>query len=113
MKKFVNSRNFMLSLWSERFYIMTKAELVAQVAKSTGVDRSVVLEVVNSMSETVKDAMARKEAVYLRGFGSFVIKTRAEKAARHIKKNVTMTVEKHDIAVFKPSREFAEKVWKC
>jgi DNA-binding protein HU-beta len=96
---------------------MTKAELVNHVAKSTGVDRAVVLEVVEAMTGTIKEAMGKKENVYLRGFGSFIVKTRAAKTARNITKNTTITVPAHDVAAFKPARELAnavrEKAPKC
>ena len=89
---------------------MTKAELVNHVAKSTGVDKAVVLEVIEATTETIKATMGRKENIYLRGFGSFVVKTRAEKTARNITKNTTITVPAHDVAAFKPARELAAAV---
>lgn len=89
---------------------MTKAELVSEVSKTTGVERTIVLDVVEAMTETIKGTMARKENVYLRGFGSFIIKTRAKKVARNISKNTTITVPEHDIAAFKPARELSDSV---
>jgi DNA-binding protein HU-beta len=89
---------------------MTKAELVNEIAKSTGVEKAEVMQIVESFMEHIKDAMAEKNNVYLRGFGSFIIKTRAKKVARNISKNTTITIPAHDIAAFKPAREFAAKV---
>ncbi len=89
---------------------MTKAELIAEVAKSTGVEKVVVLEVVEALTAKIKESMGKKENVYLRGFGSFVVKTRARKVARNILKNTTITIPEHDIAAFKPARELAEMV---
>ncbi len=89
---------------------MTKAELVSEVAKSTGIDKAVVLKVVEEFTDKIKQSMGNKENVYLRGFGSFVVKTRAQKVARNIPKNITITVPAHDIATFKPARELSDMV---
>lgn len=89
---------------------MTKAELVNEIAKSTGVEKAEVLRVVESFMDHIKDAMAEKNNVYLRGFGSFIIKTRASKVARNISRNTTITIPAHDIAAFKPAKEFASMV---
>ncbi|MDB9246393.1 HU family DNA-binding protein [Odoribacter splanchnicus] len=48
--------------------------------------------------------------VYLRGFGSFVVKKRAEKTARNISKNVTIKIPEHFIPSFKPSKSFVNDV---
>ena len=85
---------------------MTKAEIVAEIAKQTGVEKTVVMNVVEAFMESVKDSMIAGNEVFLRGFGSFIIKHRAEKAARNITKNTTMTIPAHDIPAFKPAKVF-------
>ena len=85
---------------------MTKAEIVNEVAKSTGLEKTTVQTVVEAFMETVKASLVREEPVYLRGFGSFIIKHRAEKAARNITKNTTMTIPAHNIPAFKPAKVF-------
>ena len=89
---------------------MTKAEVVSDIAKSTGVDKETTLAVVEAFMESVKDSLVRGENVYLRGFGSFIIKERAEKTARNISKKTTIIIPKRRIPAFKPSKLFASKV---
>ena len=91
---------------------MTKAEIVNQVAQATGIEKIAVQNVVEAFMETVKDLLIRKEPVYLRGFGSFIIKHRAKKAARNITKQTTMTIPAHDIPAFKPAKVFVAAVKK-
>lgn len=87
---------------------MTKADIVNEISRSTGIDRASVLAVVENFMETVKDSLAHGDNVYLRGFGSFIIKTRAEKIARNITKNESVVVPEHKIPAFKPSNAFRE-----
>lgn len=89
---------------------MTKAEIVSEIASKTGIDKREVLMVVESLMDTIKTTMTNGEEVFLRGFGSFIIKRRAEKTARNISKNATMIVPAHNIPAFKPAKEFQEKV---
>ena len=89
---------------------MTKAEIVSEIASKTGIDKREVLMVVESLMDTIKITMTNGEEVFLRGFGSFIIKRRAEKTARNISKNTTMIVPAHNIPAFKPAKEFQEKV---
>lgn len=89
---------------------MTKAEIVSEIAYKTGIDKREVLMVVESLMDTIKTTMTNGEEVFLRGFGSFIIKRRAEKTARNISKNTTMIVPAHNIPAFKPAKEFQEKV---
>ena len=91
---------------------MTKAEIVNAVAKETGVEKSKVQPVVEELIKCIKGSIANREPVYLRGFGSFIIKHRAEKAARNITKNTTMTIPAHDIPAFKPAKEFVASLKK-
>ena len=91
---------------------MTKAELVTEIAKTTGIERAAVLEVVEQFMTVVKDHLAHGENVYLRGFGSFIVKPRAEKAARNISKNTTIIIPEHKIPAFKPARTFKDDVAK-
>ena len=89
---------------------MTKADIVKDIAASTGIERQVVLSVVEGMMENIKSSMINGEEVFLRGFGSFIIKHRAEKTARNISKNTTMVIPAHNIPAFKPAKSFMEKV---
>ena len=89
---------------------MTKAEIVSEIAAKTGLEKQVVLAVVESMMDTIKTSMINGNEVFLRGFGSFIIKRRAEKTARNISKNTTIIIPAHNIPAFKPAKEFMEKV---
>ena len=89
---------------------MTKADIVNEIAKNTGVDKASVLATVESFMEVVKDSLANKENVYLRGFGSFIVKKRAEKTARNISKNTTIIIPAHNIPAFKPAKTFVAQV---
>ena len=92
---------------------MTKAEIVNEVAKATGIEKITVQTVVEAFMESVKDSLTKGNPVYLRGFGSFIIKHRAEKAARNIKqKTTTLTIPAHDIPAFKPAKVFMNAVKK-
>ena len=85
---------------------MTKAEIVNEISLKTGTDRKEVLQIVEGFMESVRTSLTNGENLYLRGFGSFVVKHRAEKVARNITKNTTMIVPAHDIPAFKPSKDF-------
>ena len=89
---------------------MTKADIVNEIAKSTGIDKATVLTTVEAFMESVKDSLSKNENVYLRGFGSFVIKKRAEKTARNISKNTTIIIPAHYIPSFKPANTFVSVV---
>lgn len=91
---------------------MTKAEIVNEVAKATGIEKVTVQTVVEGFMESVKGSLAKNEPVYLRGFGSFIIKHRAQKAARNITKKTTMTIPAHDIPAFKPAKVFLATIKK-
>ena len=91
---------------------MTKADIVNEIARTTGTDRAAVLSVVEQFMTVVKDSLAHGENVYLRGFGSFIIKTRAEKTARNISKNTSLIIPAHNIPAFKPANSFKEEVAK-
>ncbi|MEA4937375.1 MAG: HU family DNA-binding protein [Paludibacter sp.] len=89
---------------------MTKADIVNEIAKNTGIDKASVLATVEAFMETIKDSLSKNENVYLRGFGSFVIKQRAEKTARNISKNTTIIIPAHNIPSFKPAKTFVSVV---
>lgn len=89
---------------------MTKAELVNEIAKRTGIGKDEILKTVETMMDVVKNSLADGENVYLRGFGSFIVKHRAKKVARNISKGISIEVPAHNIPAFKPSKEFAAKV---
>jgi DNA-binding protein HU-beta len=89
---------------------MTKAEIVADIATKTGIEKVAVQAVVESLMETIKETMVNGENVYLRGFGSFIIKERAEKTGRNISKNTTIIIPAHNIPAFKPAKTFVNQV---
>ncbi|MCL2074298.1 MAG: integration host factor subunit beta [Marinilabiliaceae bacterium] len=89
---------------------MTKADIVSQISKSTGIEKVTTQKVVEAFMEVVKGNLVKGENVYLRGFGSYIIKKRAEKTARNISKNTTLIVPEHCIPAFKPSKSFVVKV---
>ena len=89
---------------------MTKADIVNEISKSTGIEKTVVLETIEKFMETVKDSLSKGENVYLRGFGSFIVKQRAQKTARNISKETTIIIPAHNIPAFKPSKSFASEV---
>lgn len=91
---------------------MTKADIVSEIAKTTDIDKAAVLSVVEQFMTVVKDSLAHGENVYLRGFGSFIVKQRAEKTARNISKNTTIIIPAHNIPAFKPANTFKEEVAK-
>ena len=90
---------------------MTKADVINQITEATGLQRRDVAAVVESFMETIKDSLLnQKENVYLRGFGSFIIKHRAEKTARNITKNPTSAIAAHDLPCFKPAKAFVDQM---
>ena len=89
---------------------MTKAEIVKEVSKSTGSEATTVMAVVEGFMETVKGSLAKENNVYLRGFGTFEVKTRAQKTARNITKNTTVIIPEHKVPTFKPCAEFKSQV---
>ena len=89
---------------------MTKADIVSRIIEQTGVEKATALAVVESFMEQVKNALTDGESVYLRGFGTFLIKQRAAKTARNISTNTTIIVPSHSMPAFKPSTEFASKI---
>ena len=91
---------------------MTKADIVNEIAKTTGIDKVAVLETVEKFMDVVKDSLANGENVYLRGFGSFILKKRAPKTARNITKNTTIIIPEHYIPAFKPAKSFGNMVRK-
>jgi DNA-binding protein HU-beta len=89
---------------------MTKADLVSEITDKTGVEKIAVQAIVESLMTTIIDAMESGENVYLRGFGSFVIKKRAEKTGRDISKNTTLIIPEHFVPTFKPAKTFVNDV---
>ena len=89
---------------------MTKAEIVNEVAEATGIEKVTVQTVVEATMESIKASLIKDNNVYLRGFGSFINKERAQKAARNITRQTTMTIPAHCIPAFKPSKSFAAAV---
>jgi len=91
---------------------MTKAEIVSEIVKNTGIDKKTVLATVEAFMDTVKESLANEENVYLRGFGSFIVKKRRRKTARDISKNTAIIIPEHNIPAFKPAKTFTNAVQK-
>ena len=89
---------------------MTKADIVTEISNKTGIDRNDVLAIVGGFMGTVKNAMENGENVYLRGFGSFIVKKRAEKLGRNILAKTSVVIPAHYIPAFKPAKEFMDDV---
>ena len=89
---------------------MTKFEIVKEVSKSTGIEASMVQAVVEGLMTAVKGSLAKDNNVYLRGFGTFEVKTRAAKTARNITKNTTVVIPEHKVPTFKPCPDFKRQV---
>ncbi len=89
---------------------MTKADIVNEISKGTGIEKITVQKTVEAFMEAVKDSLSKDKNVYLRGFGSFIVKKRAKKTARNISKNTTIIIPEHFIPAFKPSKTFVNKV---
>ncbi len=89
---------------------MRKADLVNTIAEKTGVPKVDVLVSLEEFFKEVKESLSSGENVYIRGFGSFVIKKRAKKIGRHIKKNVAIEIPEHYIPSFKPAKVFVDQV---
>lgn len=87
---------------------MTKADIVNEISKNTGIDKQNVLITVEAFMDVVKNSLAKEENVYLRGFGSFIVKKRAQKTARNISKNTTLIIPEHNIPAFKPAKTFSD-----
>ena len=89
---------------------MRKADLVNLISEKTGVPKVDVLVSLETFFTEVKDTLTDGENVYIRGFGSFIIKKRAKKIGRHIKKNVALEIPEHYIPAFKPAKIFMDQV---
>ena len=89
---------------------MTKADLVNEIARNTGIDKASVLATIESFMEVVRETLADNENVYLRGFGSFIVRRRAQKTARNISKNTAIIIPAHNIPAFKPAKAFVNLV---
>lgn len=89
---------------------MTKVEIVNEIAHKTGIEKIAIMTVVEELMIAIKDSLTEGENVYLRGFGSFIVKKRAEKTGRNISKNTTVIIPAHNIPAFKPSKAFMSDV---
>ncbi len=89
---------------------MTKADIVNKISEETGVEKVAVLATVEAFMNSVKNSLSDGNNVYLRGFGSFIVKERAEKTGRNISKNESIIIPAHNIPAFKPAKTFVEDV---
>jgi DNA-binding protein HU-beta len=89
---------------------MTKADIVAGIAEETGLEKTEALRAVEAFMNAIKVSMANGQNVYLRGFGSFIVKERAQKTGRNISQNTTIIIPAHNVPSFKPSKTFVEEV---
>ncbi|MCF8409561.1 MAG: integration host factor subunit beta [Crocinitomicaceae bacterium] len=89
---------------------MTKADVVTEIVQETGLEKNEALKAVEAFMTSIKNSLANGQNVYLRGFGSFIVKERAEKTGRNISKNTTIIIPAHNIPSFKPAKTFVEEV---
>lgn len=89
---------------------MTKADIINEISEKTGIEKIQVQTVVESTMKSIKDSLTSGKNVYLRGFGSFIVKKRAEKTGRNISKNTAIIIPAHYIPAFKPAKIFVDKV---
>lgn len=91
---------------------MTKADIVNEISEKTGIEKMVVQATVEAFMKTIRNSMVEGKNVYLRGFGTFVVKRRAEKVGRNISKNTTVVIPAHYIPAFKAAKTFSDRVKK-
>ncbi|MCH2233159.1 MAG: integration host factor subunit beta [Crocinitomicaceae bacterium] len=91
---------------------MTKADIVSEISEKTGVEKVAVQRTIEEFMSSVKKSISKGNNVYLRGFGSFIVKTRAEKTGRNISQNKSIIIPAHNIPAFKPAKTFVENVKK-
>ncbi|AWU40141.1 HU family DNA-binding protein [Blattabacterium punctulatus] len=91
---------------------MTKADIITEIISETGSERIDTKKVIETFMKKIKESLTSGENVYLRGFGSFIIKYRAEKLGRHISKDISIVIPEHNIPAFKPAKAFTELVKK-
>ncbi|MGM0532313.1 MAG: HU family DNA-binding protein [Bacteroidota bacterium] len=89
---------------------MTKAEIVSEIARKTGIEKQTIQQTIEAFMETVKESMIGGQNVYLRGFGSFIVKKQNQRKARDINKNKEIVIPEHYIPAFRPSKEFVNRV---
>lgn len=89
---------------------MRKADIVSTIAEKTGIPKVDILVALETFFKEVKTSLIEGEPVYVRGFGSFILKKRAAKIGRNIKKNVAVEIPEHFIPAFKPAKEFVHAV---
>jgi DNA-binding protein HU-beta len=90
---------------------MTKAEIIKSIAAETGIGKTEIAITIEAFMEQIRNSLANnKENVYLRGFGSFIVKHRAKKTARNISKNTTLVIDAHDLPAFKPAKSFIARM---
>ncbi len=89
---------------------MTKAEVISEISEKTGIDKADVATTLEAFFKVVKNSLVEGQNVYFRGFGSFIVKRRAQKVARIISKNKSIVIPAHNIPSFKPAKTFVDKV---
>jgi DNA-binding protein HU-beta len=89
---------------------VTKADVISEISDKTGIDKAEVTHTLETFFSVVKEALAKEEPIYVRGFGSFINKKRAKKVARNISKNTAMVIDEHFIPSFKPAKVFVDQV---
>ena len=104
-----NSKNYQ-QYKQRNFKKMTKADIINKISAATGLPKKDVAVTVEAFMDTIKNSLLEKENVYLRGFGSFIVKHRAKKTARNISKNTTIVISAHDFPSFKPAKSFVSKM---
>lgn len=89
---------------------MTKADIVADIADKTGLEKVEIQQTLEAFMYSIKTSLSQGENVYMRGFGSFIVKKRAQKTGRNISKNTTIIIPEHNVPAFKPAKTFVEEI---
>jgi len=89
---------------------MRKADLISEISDKTGIPKVDVMVTLETMFKEIKKSLISGENIYIRGFGSFIVKKRAAKIGRNIKKNIAVEIPEHNIPAFKPAKEFVQEV---
>jgi DNA-binding protein HU-beta len=89
---------------------MTKADIINEIVEKTGIEKREVQATIESFMDTMKNSMSSGENVYLRGFGSFILKKRAQKTGRNISQNKSIIIPAHYVPAFKPAKDFVNEV---
>ncbi|MBM3265283.1 MAG: integration host factor subunit beta [candidate division Zixibacteria bacterium] len=91
---------------------MTKADIVARIAQTTGMTKADTADVLDSLLEAISAALGRGEKIEMRGFGIFKVERRKSRVARNPKTGQEIRIPPRAVPVFKPSDHLKDRVQK-